>query len=270
MGTVVESTPKRKYLLKRSAYDHRDYKITFNHPDDSLPDSVDLRQKELPIYDQGQTNSCTSNSICHTCMYDIWKQDKIVLIPSRLFVYYNERMMDGTVNEDCGSTIKQSVKAVAKYGFVSEDKWNFDPNKIITKPPQELYDEAKNHIGREYYQVTQTVEQIKKAIAAGFYVNLGIAVYDSFESDEVSTTGVIPMPTASNVLRGYHAVCLCGYSQEKQCFLLMNSWSQSWCLNGCAWISYQYISDPKLAFDAWVLSKVQDTSNDKHITIKKI
>jgi hypothetical protein len=45
--------------------------------------------------------------------------------PSRLFIYYNERVIEGTVAHDAGAQIRDGIKAVAKLGAPPEDeRWH--------------------------------------------------------------------------------------------------------------------------------------------------
>jgi len=57
-----------------------------------------------PVYDQGQLGSCTAQSVGAILEMDEVKQREAgAATPSRLFIYYNERAMEGTVSEDAVS-----------------------------------------------------------------------------------------------------------------------------------------------------------------------
>src|SRR5436853_3992768 len=69
----------------------------------SLPHSVDLRPSCPAVYDQGQLGSCTANAIGGAIEFDQLKQHLAqTFTPSRLFIYYNERVIEGTVDADSG------------------------------------------------------------------------------------------------------------------------------------------------------------------------
>ena len=54
-----------------------------------------------PVYDQGQLGSCTGNAIAGAVQFDREKQKlKPDFVPSRLFIYYGERVIEGTVDSD--------------------------------------------------------------------------------------------------------------------------------------------------------------------------
>ena len=69
-----------------------------------LPAKVDLRPHCPPVYDQGQLGSCTGNAIAGAVQFDREKQKlKPDFVPSRLFIYYGERVIEGTVDTDSGA-----------------------------------------------------------------------------------------------------------------------------------------------------------------------
>ena len=73
--------------------DHRDY--LFAAPASvlaKLPAKIDLTKKCPDVYDQGEIGSCTANAIGGAIEFDQMKEKlRAVFIPSRLFIYYNER-----------------------------------------------------------------------------------------------------------------------------------------------------------------------------------
>jgi hypothetical protein len=79
-----------------------------------LPRSVDLRSECPPVYDQGQLGSCTGNGIAGAIEFDQRKQRTKEFTPSRLFIYYSERVIEGTVSQDAGAQIRDGIKSVAK------------------------------------------------------------------------------------------------------------------------------------------------------------
>jgi C1A family cysteine protease len=83
--------------------------------------TIDLRSKFPPPYDQGQLGSCTGNAIAGAIQFERRKQMLTPdFTPSRLFIYYNERVIEGTVNVDSGAQIRDGVKSVVKQGVCSE------------------------------------------------------------------------------------------------------------------------------------------------------
>src|SRR5713226_8842857 len=101
----------------------------------TFPTQMDLRPKCPPVYDQGQLGSCTANAIAAALEFDQMKQAvEDVFVPSRLFIYYNERVIEGTVDEDAGAMIRDGMKSVAKQGAPHERLWPYAIAKFRTKP----------------------------------------------------------------------------------------------------------------------------------------
>src|SRR5690349_5986657 len=123
--------------------DHRD--LTYAAPAaflTALPTSVDLRPGCPDVYDQGQLGSCTANSIGGAFQFEQIKQKVKDFVPSRLFIYYNERVIENTVNSDSGAQIRDGIKVVAKQGAPPETDWPYDINKFAQKPPQSAFADA--------------------------------------------------------------------------------------------------------------------------------
>src|SRR5579885_3552199 len=87
----------------------------------ALPPRVDLRPQCPPVYDQGQLGSCTANAIAGAIQFTQMKENLAqIFTPSRLFIYYNERAMEGTVSVDAGARIRDGIKSVATQGDCPE------------------------------------------------------------------------------------------------------------------------------------------------------
>lgn len=237
--------------------DQRDYVFALAAPV-ALPPAVDMRPQCPPILDQGQLGSCTANAIASAYEFDQMKQKVAApYVPSRLFIYYNERVIEHTVTQDSGATIRDSVKAVAKYGAPPETLWPYKITKFTVKPSANCYKVGKAHEAVLYQSVTQTLQAIQSALAGGFPVVYGFSVYESFETPQVAQTGIVPLPAASEKLLGGHANMLVGYDDATSRFLSKNSWGTGWGMAGYCTIPYDYLTNPKLAADFWVVQSVK-------------
>ncbi|HLJ74845.1 MAG TPA: peptidase, partial [Thermoanaerobaculia bacterium] len=66
-----------------------------------LPAVVDLRRHCPPVYDQLHLNSCSANALAAALRFDEIRTGRLDLPePSRLFIYYNERVLAGCVDQD--------------------------------------------------------------------------------------------------------------------------------------------------------------------------
>ena len=223
----------------------------------ALPDSVDWTTALPPAYDQGQLGSCTANAIAGALQFLQGAQNEPLAMPSRLFIYFNERVMEGSIDSDAGAEIMDGIKSVNAQGVCPESEWPYDETMLTSAPPPACYTDALKELVLLYQSVDNTVlDDLKAALVKGPVVG-GFTVYDSFESEEVARTGMVPMPDLDNEsVQGGHAIVVVGYDNATRLFKVRNSWSPSWGQNGYFTIPYAYFTHPNLASDFWLLQKV--------------
>jgi C1A family cysteine protease len=223
-----------------------------------LPKKVDLRGAKMPkIYDQGELGSCTANAIGAAFEFSQIKQGEKDFMPSRLFIYYNERAMEGTIDTDAGAMIRDGMKSISKLGVCTEDTWPYDIPNFTQKPPGKAYTEAKKHQALVYRRVLGQLHQMQGCLAQGYPFVFGFSVYESFMSPEVAKTGEVPLPPRGEQLIGGHAVLAVGYDDAIQSFIVRNSWGPKWGLKGYCLMPYGYLADSQLARDFWAVYTVE-------------
>jgi C1A family cysteine protease len=245
----------RKYGWAPDLPDQRDHLYSAPQPVlAKMPPKKDLRSGCPPVYDQGQLGSCTANAISGAIQFEQKKQKVKIFVPSRLFIYYNERDMEGTVNSDAGAQIRDGVKSVANLGVCPEIEWPYDINKFANKPTPKCYTDATKCQAVGYQRLdSSNLNQLKGCIASGFPFVFGFTVYDAFESPEVAKTGVLNMPGPKEKVQGGHAVLAVGYDDATQRFAVRNSWGKDWGIKGYFTIPYAYLTTSNLADDFWTI-----------------
>lgn len=249
----------RKYGWLPDLPDYRDHRYAAPRKVlAKLPRKVDLRPHCPPVLDQGELGACTAHAIASAHRFDQMRQKAAHhFLPSRLFIYYNERAMEHTVREDAGAMIRDGIKSIAKLGACPESLWPYDILKFTRKPPARAYVEAEKHQAIAYQRLSQSLAQMKGCLAAGTPFVFGFSVYESFESPRVARTGRMTMPGADEKSLGGHAVLAVGYDDAKQVFIVMNSWSAAWGDQGYFYMPYAYLSDSNLADDLWAVTIVE-------------
>lgn len=224
----------------------------------SLPPKVDLREECPPVYDQGQLGSCTANAIGGAIQFDQLKEKlATTFVPSRLFIYYNERVIEGTVNSDSGAQIRDGIKSVAQQGVCPEEMWPYVIANFTEKPPANCYEVAAQHTAVQYSRLVQSLNQLKGCLASGYPFVFGFTVYESFESQQVAQTGVAPMPAPGEQVLGGHAVMAVGYDDDQQRFIVRNSWGTGWGMQGYFTMPYTYLTERSLSSDFWTIRVVK-------------
>lgn len=262
----------RKFGWKKQKSDIRDYPLqmmkTVRPLATVLPPVVNLRRWCSYVEDQEDLGSCTANAWAGILEYNENKYPvagRKYFDLSRLFIYYNEREIEGTVGEDSGAYLRDGAKAIANYGVCPEFQWPYITDRFVIKPTPECYTSAyENHI-HSYYSLdantpAKTLTNLKTCIASGQPFVFGFLVYDSFMTDEMARTGIMPMPdTNREAILGGHAVMGVGYNDNEKRFLVKNSWGPNWGLKGTNagyfTMPYEFISDPKMSSDFWTVVK---------------
>lgn len=223
----------------------------------SLPPSVDLSDAYPPCLNQGASNSCTSNALANALLYALrlYSADGGAVPQSRLFIYWNGRVLTGSQGQDAGLNIRDAMKSVAKFNSVPETAWPFEPpeKRVLLEPSPEAKKLAALPDEFQYRSVPQDEASVKSALAQGCPVVLGILLLDSFYG--VGKTGTFEM-TGNYV--GWHAVGIVGYDDSTRRFKLQNSWGSDWGANGFFYLPYAYVLDPSTASDLWAVQLFRD------------
>lgn len=258
---VKQSRPKHAYGHKRPQV-HR--KLAASLANHNVPKhvvkatpSVDLRPFCPPVYDQGALGSCTACALAFLYEFDQMKQGiKNPVVPSILFIYFNERVIEGTTCCDEGAELYDGVKVLSNVGTCNETVWPYIIEKFNVKPTEQAYTIASKFKAKTFAQLQQNLESLKKCLISGFPFCCGISIYQSFESAKTMKTGIVPMPKKNEQYLGGHAVAIVGFDDNYQCFILRNSWSDKVGMKGYFAIPYDYITNPEYASDFWVVSTV--------------
>ena len=175
--------------------------------------------------------------------------------PSRLFIYYNERVLENTVHSDSGAQIRDGIKTVANQGVCPEVIWPYVINKFANKPSQQAFSLALQEKAVSYQKLLSLVD-MKSCLAQGYPFVFGFVVYPEFESQQVATTGIVPMPNTSEKPLGGHAVLAVGYDDVNKVFIVRNSWGTFWGKSGYFTLPYDYVTNSDLASDFWTIRTV--------------
>jgi C1A family cysteine protease len=227
--------------------------------------TVDLRASGfMPTpYDQGDLGSCTGNAISGAFEYEQRRQGLTDYMPSRLFIYYGEREIEGTIPQDAGAEIRDGMKVAATLGVPHESIWPYDPKKFATRPPKKAYDDARKHRCLTYARVTVSPAGIKSALSSLTPVVIGFSVYESFE--EIGASGICPIPNVKREkMLGGHAVLCVGYRSMKGAdrktadhAVIRNSWGTGWGDGGYCYIPLAWLANTRNADDFWAIQSVE-------------
>ncbi len=166
-----------------------------------------------------------------------------------------------TVDYDDGTFLRNVAQAAVKYGFPVEHVWPYSddssPGAPFTKMPSiaafsAAIDRSAKFSKPVYMRIESTgaqrIEDVKRAIAAGYCIAFGTDVSEDFCNNNLGT-GPIQPPVAQPIAGG-HALCIAGYDSDG--FDIVNSWGSDWGNNGWCRFSTDYISWDKTD-DLWIV-----------------
>jgi C1A family cysteine protease len=281
-------SPNRKYPIKIIQLDESkiNYAKEFKPTNKicagcNLPTKVDLREQKTyvpnnfpllkyfsktnssnkimpPVYDQGDLNSCTANVLCAAMQYNNNVKG------ARLFVYYNERKIENTIDEDDGAYLENGIEALKIYGVCQEEEWPYvdDDKKFKIEPLPNCYTNALAHKAIKVENIAHDLMRMKKALWLEYPIILAIKVYNSFGSEKVKKTGIVSLPDVDNdYYMGGHAILIVGYDDDmsidnnKGCWICRNSYGTSWGDKGYFYIPYKYLLDKTLTTNLWIITE---------------
>lgn len=242
----------RKYYCKQDQPDERDFLFARPPLVKAVPAQIDLREGCSPVVDQGDLGSCTANAIGSGLReyLEIKNQQNLVSL-SRLYLYYHERLIEGTVNEDAGAYIRDGMKVLAKLGICPESLHPYIISRFAIPPSQEAEAAAGQYKISDYHRLVNLLD-VQRCLAEGYPVVLGMTVYESFESDSVAKSGIVPLPKKNEQVLGGHAMLIVGYKKIGWTLYLIvrNSWGTGWGDGGYCYIPASFITKG-IIFDLW-------------------
>ncbi len=227
----------------------------------AMPPVIDLRTKFPPVYNQGHLGSCTAQALAATFDFNRMLQGASFMSPSRLFIYWNERDMEGTVASDSGAMLRDGIKVLVQLGTPRESTWPYIIEKFTHKPPTVAYKEAEKSQALTYQRIERppgdSLNDMLMCLNDGYPFVTGFMVYESFETKAVAKTGIVPMPDIKERALGGHAVVVVGYNIDKEWFICRNSWGERWGDKGYFYMPFAYLESTELASDLWTIRSVE-------------
>jgi C1A family cysteine protease len=235
-------------FIAPSRYDHRDRH--YRRKNSLLRESVDLREWDSPIESQRSLGSCSGNAMTNAYELTVKRiyPDRFTEL-SRLFVYYNSRVIDNTTGEDVGAYLRSTLAAVKHQGICTEKLWPYNVDLFNVQPPAECYQDAAQRTITNY-QSLDTLDDVLDALNQNKPVIIGLTVYDSFNQVD-RYDPVIKMPSRSELGQGGgHAMTAVGYDLNRRQILVKNSFGTDWGTMGYGWLPFDYVSTE--GFENWI------------------
>jgi C1A family cysteine protease len=223
----------------------------------NLPASVDLSSWTKPVRDQEDVGCCVSFTLCTAARYLYRRYRGEDHLFSPLFLYYVTRKNEGeSTKKDGGSTLREGIDAMKKYGVCPEKYWKFSEESIRATPSKKAFKKARKFRLMSFTAVSQTLRSIQSCLAGGFLVLVGLKMHTSFHKKKVVNSGRVPLPRRDEKVLGYHALVIVGYHSDQQTFLVQNSWGSKVGNRGLFDVPYSYVLDPDLCSELYAITEV--------------
>jgi C1A family cysteine protease len=210
-----------------------------------------------PIYDQGHLGSCTANAVAAAIDADRLADGQGAMNPSRLAIYWLERYLEHQpAAADSGAMGRDGFKAARNFGIIPESDWSYtddasDPR--FAEDPRTCTKWNDDHwvLDDKYKAVHRSLIDFKRVLSNRQTIAFGFAVFRSFVSKEVASTGIVPPPDPSQIIPNEgHEVLAIGYLQghPEHC-LCRNSWGTDWGMGGYFLMPWSVMLDPSFSSD---------------------
>jgi C1A family cysteine protease len=247
----------RAFGWVRDAPDHRDFRYepgTLR----GLPSVCDLRPLCPPVRSQGSLNSCTAHAVAAAVQYDLRKQGLPALEPSRLFIYYNARVREHTVESNAGVPCRETLKCVKRLGACPETLWPYRVHRFTRRPPTRCYRGAPRCRVAGYHRLDPRLGPMRACLHEGYPFAAGIVVYSGLTGIRAQRSGVAELPQPGERRIGTHVVLVVGYRDRDARFIVRNSWGAAWGQRGYFTLPYEYLENEHLAGDFWTVRAVKE------------
>ena len=234
------------------------------------PGSVDLTKYLPPIGDQGQYGTCVAWATAYNGRTFLYAKEKGYTTSqlaskanhfSPKYIFYalsNRSSCDGSYFEEVLDVIqKQGVATMQSMPY--ENMGNCSGN-----PSSAQNSNAANYKIKSYREIDITKpSNVKQYLDQGKIIVFGAQLGDEFMLAD-KNTDYIYQQTSWNYSGKHanHAMVIAGYDDYRGpngCFLVVNSWGESWGNDGIIWIDQNYLCSSQFAFCGFVMNGFNDT-----------
>jgi len=250
-----------------------------------LKNKVDLRADiNSAIIQQGLLNSCSACALAIAVEAKFKRENKEFVNDgvkttnaSQMFIYYNEREIEGKVDINATVFIRNGIKSLFNSGICSDKLWPYPkdalPEYVIeamntgtssdvqqavgkavkqyqkevqvviseTPSPSAIAQAKKHRISRyASLSIENGLDELKHALSKGLPFVFGMMVPVGFFI--TPETGLFKMPSKDTKRLGGHAMIAVGFDDQKQHFIVRNSYGVDFGDNGYCYIPYEFFT----------------------------
>ncbi len=218
----------------------------------TLPAKASLRPHVPPVRDQGAQGACTGFGTAYGAGTLARRDSAFETVYSPQFVYNLARATIGELHLDEGAYIRDAVRAANKVGCARESDFPYyELQDIQHAPPTPQAMESARSWRLGEYRRCETLNDVRRALAAGQPVVFGFVCYQNLYAPGVANTGLIPEPGGAAI--GGHAMMAAEYDDASRTVSGPNSWGRAWGGDGWFHLPYSYFESGKTN-DMWAMT----------------
>ena len=196
------SNRHRKFGALRDVHDVRDRIYRGTPRSELVPQAVYLREWGGPIKDQGEEGSCTGHAFSSAREWIARKYEKSSPILSPQCLYAEELLASNDFPKDEGAMPRTGCQVLTALGCCETALYPYVTGEITKPTPEQIANALKYKTGA-YHRIVSMSDLLRcVADATPWPVAVGFTVYDSFMSDEVAETGIMPVPKLGEQQQG--------------------------------------------------------------------
>jgi C1A family cysteine protease len=234
----------------RDVHDVRDHMFAMPPVAVTCPPHVDLRPWGGPVKDQGNEGSCTGHafSSAREWMNRRYHGGSVILSPQSLYV--DELIREGDFPNDDGAMSRTGCWVLQKRGCCEARLWPYVAGQITAPTPEQIQNAAQYKTAGYHRLAFLNDILTVLSLPKPWPVTVGFSVYESFMTQQVADTGIMPIPTPGEAYEGGHEVLCLGYDWPSQMGIMQNSWSDAWGQKGYFMMPFEVLTAPDT--DLWV------------------
>ncbi len=242
---------RRKFGARRDVHDVRDRMYRASSPARPVPQDMDLREWGGPIKDQGEEGSCSGHAFSSAREWIARKYEKASPTLSAQYLYVEELIADGTFPKDEGAMPRTGCQVLTAKGCCEASLYPHVAGKFAAPTAEQAQNALKYKTGA-YHRIPSLGDLLScLADPTPWVVPVGFRVYESFMTQQVAETGIMPMPKPGEQQEGGHEVLCLGYNMANHMALMQNSWGERWGQRGYFWMPFEVIASAET--DLWMV-----------------